>query len=137
MDPTYVGNLDHDAGRIYLTLTLTNQPAAPAIDPIVVSSSGASVSGSQLLTHWQLPATSSPQFAYRIEVFDNPGYTGSPALSFYDIDPEARQKLLDVPGVATPYVRLTITDVFDVDHAPILLTPTPATLSLATNHPVR
>jgi hypothetical protein len=131
MDPDYSGNLDYDAGQTSVTLTMTNQPASPTFDPIVVSSSGASVSGDQLIVHWQLPSTSSPQFAYTIDVFDNSGYTGSPALTSHDIDPEARQKLLDISGIATPYVQLTITDVFDVDSAPIHITPSTAVLNAA------
>lgn len=135
MDPAYSGNLDNDAGQKSITLTIVNQPPTPSIDPIVVSSSGASVSGDQLLVHWQLPATSSPQFAYQIEVFDNPGYAGSPVLTAYDIAPETRQTLLDITGVATPYVQLTITDIFDVDNTPIRITPVTASLNTASSVP--
>ena len=135
MDPEYVGNLDHDAGQIYLTLTLANQPAAPAIDPIVVTGAAAARSGDQLIVHWDLPATSSPQFAYTIEVFDNPDYAGVPAVSFHDIDPEARQKLLEIPGVATPHVRLTLIDVYEVAADPILVAPETAALEPASSAP--
>ena len=46
------------------TLTMTGQPATPTFDPIVVSSSSASVLGSQLLVQWQMPLSSSPQLGY-------------------------------------------------------------------------
>jgi autotransporter-associated beta strand protein len=117
------------------TLILTGQPALPAFDPIVVSASSASVLGTQLLVQWQMPLTSSPQLAFQVEVFNNPGYTGSPAVSFYEREPEARQKLLNIPGVATPYVRLTLSDIFFNTNTPILLTPATATPSPASNVP--
>ena len=117
------------------TLTLLGQPAQPTFDPIVVTSSSASVLNTQLLVQWQMPLSSSPQLGYRVEVFNNPSYTGSPAVSFYDNDPEARQKLLNISGIATPYVRLTISDIFYQTNAPILITPTTATPVPATNVP--
>ena len=115
------------------TLILTGQPSLPTFDPMIVSSSSASVLGTQLLVQWQMPMTSSPQLAYQVEVFNNSGYTGSPAVSFYEREPEARQKLLNISGVATPYVRLTLSDIFFNTNTPILLTPATATPSPARN----
>ena len=114
------------------TLILSGQASAPTFDPIIVSNATASVVNSQLLVQWQMPPASSPQLGYKIEVFNNASYTGTAAVSFFDNDPEARQKLLNIPGVATPYVRLTISDIFFNTNAPILITPTTATLSPAT-----
>ena len=103
--PSYTSNVP-------ITLTLANQPAAPVFDPIVVSSSSATVQGSQMLVKWEMPMTSSPQLGYTIEVFNNPAFTGTPAVTFTENEPEARQKMLDITGVATPYVRLKISDIF-------------------------
>ena len=116
-----------------VTLTLTNQPAAPALDPLVVTNPAAVVAGTQLLVSWQVPPASSPQFSYQVDVFNNSNYTGTAALTVFDIDPEARQKLLDITGVSTPYVRLTVADVMNQTNGPILLTPAAAVLSSATN----
>lgn len=116
-----------------ITVTMTNQPASPTFDPLLVSNVIASISGSQLLVQWQVTNTSSPQLGYRVEVFNNSGYTGSPSVSFYDRDPEARQKLLDITGVTTPYVRVTFSDIFDNTNSPILITPSAAVLNPATN----
>ena len=113
------------------TLTLTAQPARPTFDPIVVSSASASVLSTQVLLQWQMPLSSSPQLAYQVEVFNNPSYSGSPAVSFYEREPEARQKRLNIAGVATPHVRLTLSDIFFNTNPPILLTPTTATPSPA------
>lgn len=116
-----------------MTLTTNNQPAAPTFDPIVVSSSSANVVGSQLLVQWQMPATSSPQLSYKIEVFNNAAYTGSPAVTVTANEPEARQKLLNVSGVATPYVKLTISDIFYNNGTPIPITPVTPALTPAGN----
>jgi len=115
------------------TLTLTNQSLTPPLDPLVVTNYGASVSGSQMLVYWTVPSTSSPQFSYKVEVFGNSNYTGTAAVTAYDIDPEARQKLLDITGVSTPYARLTISDIMYQTNAPIAITPVAATLNPATN----
>jgi len=119
--------------NVSITLTVPNQPALPTFDPIVVSSSSATLMNTQLLVQWQMPLSSSPQLSYLIEVFNNSSYTGSPALTFTDNDPETHQKLLNIPGIATPYVRLTIADIFYNTNAPILLTPVTATPSPATS----
>lgn len=82
-----------------------------------------------------MPPTSSPQLACVLEVFDNPAYSGAPVLAWFQRDPEARQQLLDVGPVATPYVRLRIVDIFDRTNTPILLTPATVALNGATNPP--
>jgi autotransporter-associated beta strand protein len=115
------------------TVTLSDQPAAPKFDPILVSNAVASLVNTQLLVQWQLPQNSSPQLGYRVEVFTNASYTGSVAQSFFNWDPETRQKLFSLTNVATPYVRLTIQDIFYQTNVPVLITPTNATLAAATN----
>jgi autotransporter-associated beta strand protein len=107
------------------------QPAQPSFDPIVVTNYGAALSGNQLLVQWQVPPTSSPQFAYQINVYTNAAYTGSVVASAYDIAPEVRQKLLTYTNGVLPYVQLTIIDVFSQTNAPVNITPTNATLSAA------
>jgi len=118
------------------TFTLANQPATPDFDPIIVTNVSARNYGNQLVVSWQMPAISSPQLAYLVEVFDNPNYTNSPAIVFFDRDPEARQKLLNLGTVITPYARLTVMDIFDRTNTPILLTPAPVVLNPATVPPV-
>lgn len=120
-------------GTSGLTLTMANQPAAPVFDPLVIANASATFAGAQLVVPWQLPQTSSPQLAYKIEVFTNSNYTGLPAVAFQDNDPEARQKLLAIPGVGTPFVRLTLSDIFFNTNAPVLLAAGGATLAPATN----
>jgi autotransporter-associated beta strand protein len=114
------------------TLTMTGQPAQPSLDPIVLSSTNASVLGSQLLVQWELLPSSSPQLSYRAEIFTNAGFTGSVIGTAFDNDPEARQKLLSFSGAITPYVRLTIADIFFQTNV-FSVTPTTPALSPATN----
>jgi len=124
--PDYTNNVP-------ITLTLSSQASQPAFDPIVVSQATASMVNTQLLVQWQLPPSSSPQLGYLIEVFNNSGYKGTPATTFFNNDPEVRQQMLNLAGVATPYVRLTISDIFYQTNPPMLITPTAATLVPATN----
>ncbi len=114
------------------TLLMTGQPAQPTFDPIIVSSASANMFNAQLLVRWQLPPTSSPQLEYRIEVFNNPGFTGAPAVTRFNREPETRQELLAIPGVATPYVRLVLSDIF-FQSKTNTITPAVATLSPAVN----
>ena len=116
------------------TLTMSGQPAQPTFDPIVLSSTNATVLGTQLLVQWQLPPSSSPQLSYKVEVFTNASLTGTVVATAFDNDPEARQKLLNIGSVATPYVRLTIADIFYQSNT-FAIAPTTPTLSPATNVP--
>jgi autotransporter-associated beta strand protein len=124
--PDYTNNVP-------LTLGLTGQAATPAFDPLLVSNVTASVFGSQLLVQWQIPLRSSPPLGYRVEVFTNATYAGTAAQSFFDNDPEMRHALLTLSNIATPYVRLTISDIFFQTSPPILITPTTAALSPSSN----
>jgi autotransporter-associated beta strand protein len=119
--------------NVPLTLTISNQPAAPSFDAIVVNHAAATVFGSQLLVQWQVPLSSSPQLGYLVEVFTNASYTGSAAQSYFNNDPEARQQLLALTNIPTPYVRLSLSDIFFNTNTPILITPAAANLSAATN----
>ena len=125
--PTYSSSYN-----VPLTVTLSGQPALPTFDPIVVSSSSATTYGSQLLVKWDMPLTSSPQLGYKIEVFNNSSYTGSAALTFNETEPNIRQKMLNLGSITTPYVRLTISDIFYNNSTPILITPAAASLNAAT-----
>ena len=111
------------ANNVPATLKMTNQPALPTFDPIVVTDAAASTMGNQLLVRWTVPPWSSPQLEYRVEVFNNTSLTGTPAVNYLEREPETRQKLLNISGIATPYVRLTISDIFFNTNNPILLTP--------------
>ena len=116
-----------------IPLTMTNQPAAPTFDPLIVTNATAAVYGGQVLVQWQVPPVSSPQLGCKIEVFNNSNYTGSAAVTWFDRNPETKLMVLAIPGVTTPYVRLTVSDIFNNTNAPVLITPSITTLNPATN----
>jgi len=116
-----------------ITLTLTNQPAAPAFDPILITNYRASLLNTQLLVQWQVPLPGSPQLSYLVQVFTNPNYTGSPAVSFFDNAPDTRQTLLTVPAGIALYVSLTITDIFFNASSPLPFTATNVAAGPATS----
>ena len=121
------------ANNVPITLTLSGQPTAPSFDPIVVNNAAALIHGSQLLVRWEVPLTSSPPLSYTIELFDNADFTGAPLRTVTEREPEARQRLLDVSTIATPFARLTVGDIFFRSGTPIQLTPAAVTLNPATD----
>ncbi|MCC6821280.1 MAG: autotransporter-associated beta strand repeat-containing protein [Verrucomicrobia subdivision 3 bacterium] len=120
------------AYNVPTTLIMSGQPAQPTFDPIVLSDTNAIVLGTQLLVQWRLPLSSSPQLSYKVEVFTNASLTGTVVATAFENDPEVRQKLLNLGSVATPYVRLTIADIFYQTNI-FDVTPSSPTLSPATN----
>lgn len=108
------------------------QPAQPTLDKPQVASVSAESNGRQVLVSWELAAASSPQFLYRIEVFNNAACKGAPLAVKQERMPTVRKVLLDA-AVSRPTVRLTLTDVFDQPIEPVILSakavakPAPAT----------
>lgn len=129
---SYAGAYTYTNGQSSPELHLV-QPSSPPLDPIVVTNYSAAVYGNQLLVQWQVPPTSSPQFAYQINVYTNSGYTGAVVASAYDIAPEARQKLLTVTNAGTLYPQLIIIDLFNQTNAAVNITPTNASLNAASS----
>ncbi len=130
-NPSYVGTITNQGNGPNLVIS---QPPTPTFfDPILVTNYSGSVTGGQLLVQWQILNTSSPQFAYQINVYTNASYTGTVVATFYDNDPETRQKLLNIPVGVTPYPQLTIVDIFNQTNAPVNVTVTNATLLASSN----
>ena len=113
---SYTGTLTH--GMTSPTYRIT-QPSTPPFDPTIVTNYGSSLYGNQLLVQWQVPPTSSPQFAYQINVYTNASYTGNLAATVYEIAPDIRQKLITLPAGATPYPQITVIDIFNQTNAAI------------------
>ena len=90
-----------------------NQPDKPVMDAIAAEGN-ARHDGSQVIVDWTLAETSSPQFGYKIEVFDNPQYSGTPIYTVEEQIPHVRTKAVALPrDIPQCFVRLTITDIFD------------------------
>ena len=73
---------------------------------------------------------SSPQFAYKIEVFPGSDTSRNPALTVSKIDPDSTDVLIPYAAGGTPTIRFTLTDAFD--H---IAKPVEATASVATPSP--
>ena len=90
------------------------QPDLPHLDrPSVVNVRALRAPG-QVEVSWTVPENSSPAFAYKIELFDNPGCKGSPLAVSEQRSPSARNALLSCAGATAVSARLTMTDVFDL-----------------------
>lgn len=101
-------------------LISVKQPDQPAFDKLNVTDVEAESNGRQVVVSWTLPKTSSPQFQYKVEVYDNPACTGKPVAVSQERMPSVRMVLVDAV-VAKPTVRLTIIDAFDQSHKPIVV----------------
>lgn len=115
--------------NVPVTLTMT-QAAQPEFDAIVVSHATATVLGDQLLVQWQVPESSSPPLEHKIEVFDNAAYAGVP-VTYTEREPERRARLIALGGNTTPFVRLTVSDIFYRQGAPVDIVPTNPAVSSA------
>jgi hypothetical protein len=108
------------------TATFTaRQPELPTLDRPEVKDVNVVANGRQVVVSWTIPASSSPQFACKIEIFDNPKCQGQPQMVREERMPTVRTALLET-AVAKPTVRLTVTDVFDQAAAPVVMTATVA-----------
>ncbi|WP_035611424.1 LamG-like jellyroll fold domain-containing protein [Haloferula sp. BvORR071] len=122
---TYTGNMG--PGAVEMTYTLST-PANPTFDPLVVDNVTAEGSSGQVHVKWNLPATSAPQFSYKVEVFPSPDTSGTPAFTLAKIDPDVRECVVTTPGQGST-VRLTITDIFDRQSTPAVVSAAAAVLA--------
>lgn len=110
--PDYAGNLDFDAGRKRVTLTIQQAPTPP-LDPIRISKATALANDGRMAVNWEIAPTSSPQFAWSIEGFDNAACTGKPHFTERNTDPSAKFDCIEGVPSSVSHVKLTIKDVFD------------------------
>jgi hypothetical protein len=99
----------------------TKQPDLPALDNPAVGQVRAETTGRQVGVSWEVPVTASPAFAYKIEVFANPDCRGEAAAVKEERMPTARHALIDA-AVPVPTIRLTLTDIFDQQGPPVIVT---------------
>jgi len=115
-------------------LVRMKQPDQPTLDKPEVRNVKAECTGTQVAVSWEIPETSSPALAYKIEVFDNPACTGAPKAVAEERLPSARRAIVDA-AVKTPTVRLTVSDIFDQPAPPVTVAATPVTLLAAPKAP--
>jgi len=117
-------------------LVRMKQPDQPVLDKPQVKNMKAEYTGKQVSVAWEISETSSPAFAYKIEVFDNPACTGVPVAVAEERIPSARRALVDV-AVKSPTVRLTVTDVFDQPAPAMIVTAAAVKLMPAPKPPAK
>ena len=95
------------------------------------------ITTNQVAVSWTSDATASPQFSYKVEIFDNPSWNGSPVFSQSDIAPHVRaiSAKAVLPGMAY-FARVTTTDIFgqmapSVGTALSMLTVSPASMTFS------
>ncbi|MHC4504082.1 MAG: PA14 domain-containing protein, partial [Planctomycetota bacterium] len=91
---------------------VTKQPDRPPMDKLEIARVEASGWRNQVIVKWNLPRSSPPQIAYRIEVFGGRTAEGRPLKVDEDYAPHVTVKRLDSGG-RPGSVRLTVTDIFD------------------------
>ncbi len=97
------------------TLKTIAQPSTPVLDPIEFASSQAAYDNGQVQVSWKMKASSSPQLAYQIQLYDQPQLTGAPIAQVSETKPQADSRAFPATLAAgtTYYAKLTITDIFD------------------------
>lgn len=127
---SYTGNMG--PGAVEMTYTLATPPV-PTFDALVVTDVTAVATANQVHVKWTVPDTSSPQFAWKVELFPTADTSGAPASTTTMIDPDVRECVLSTSGLPTPTVRLTLTDIFDQTNTPAAVSATAAVLANATS----
>jgi len=102
------------------------QPDQPSLDAPEVRNLQARTNGKQVLVSWDIPESASPQFHYKVEVFDNAQCAGEPLAVHEERMPTARYAVL-AAAVADPVIRFSMTDIFDQPLEPIVVKATRAT----------
>ena len=97
-----------------LSLPITSTAPALTVGRTLSASASYSLATGQLTVSWTPDQASSPQFAYKVDVFDNPTWTGTPVFSQADVSPHVRSIRAKAPLTGSPYfARVTTTDIFD------------------------
>ena len=112
------------AGDRLHTFTV-KQPDLPQLDRPALTQVQALANGRQIAVSWDVPATASPPFSYKIEIFPNPFCSGDPLTVREEHLPTARQALVacSLPGAT---IRLTLTDIFGQSAPPAIVAAAPA-----------
>ena len=96
------------------------QPDQPALDRPEVRNLRAQSNGEQVLVSWDVPASASPQFHYKVEVFDNPECAGKAAAVREERMPTTRHVVL-AAAARNPVIRFSMTDIFGQALRPIVV----------------
>jgi hypothetical protein len=97
-------------------LSLANINSEPGYDVANVSSINKTVSIDNLLLNWTLDPSKSPQFSYKINIYDNPALSGVPLIEINEIIPHQRDSNIDISSLTNGieyYIEFSVIDIFD------------------------
>jgi hypothetical protein len=97
-------------------LSLANNNSDPGYDVVEVSSLNKTVSTDNLLLDWNLVTSKSPQFSYKIDIYNNPTFSGNPIIEVNENIPHQRNSNIDISNLIDGneyYIRFSVTDIFD------------------------
>jgi len=106
--------------------SIPRSETSPGFAPISINQlTGDLLTANDLRLRWNHDGTTSPQFAYNIEVFSNAQGTGTALLSVHNTVPQAREHQLDVSSLDTAstnyYAFLSVIDIFGQTSTPVSL----------------
>ncbi|MBM79848.1 MAG: hypothetical protein CMJ78_04555 [Planctomycetaceae bacterium] len=100
----------------------------PGFDRIKIKSAAATLANNELTVSWKLDDTTTPQFAYQIEVLNNRDAKGKPLWSGpIDKIAHARKatiKDIDLPAKSKCFVQIRCTDILDQQSASLVVEAT-------------
>jgi hypothetical protein len=103
-----------------LSLPHTDTTPALTVGRTPAASASYSRATGRLTVSWSSDPTLSPQFAYRVEVFDNQTWNGNPIFSQADVAPHVRSISANARLIGSTYfVRVSTTDIFDHPALPV------------------
>lgn len=97
-------------------LSLANNNSDPGYDVVEVSSLNKTVSTDNLLLDWILDSSKSPQFSYKIDIYDNPTFSGNPIIEVNENIPHQRNFNIDISNLIDGneyYIKFSVNDIFD------------------------
>ncbi|MGJ5814864.1 DUF3472 domain-containing protein [Paludibaculum fermentans] len=107
-----------------LSLPVVGTGPMQSVGQTTIASASYDVTTNQLNVSWVADPRLSPQFSYKVDVFDNPDWEGIPEFTQSDIAPHIRA--IVVPAAMPPdkvhYIRVITADIFDQQAQPIGIT---------------
>lgn len=98
----------------------TKQPDLPILDSPEVTNVQARSNGHQVWVSWQVPDSASPQWSWKVEIFDNAACEGDPIAVREKRLPITRNVIVEAEQ-ESPTVRFTMVDVFDQPIEPVIV----------------
>ncbi|MDQ8750317.1 hypothetical protein [Elizabethkingia miricola] len=114
---TTVPDTAFGTGRTLQLPTQTNQGAAPVIQNLERTSATAQYGSNKVTVSWAINDTKAPQLSYNIQVLNS---SGAVVQTVQKIKPEQRTEAIATTLAKGNYtVKLTLTDIFNNDTAPV------------------